>query len=100
MISNEIREFIGQMKTLGSVGCILVADASLKKLVAALGEAVDIVSRTPVKGRVVWRVADRKTNIAKISLPSILVVSEKEYAADKNFAERVRGKAAYFINVA
>lgn len=100
MLSNDIREFIVQMNTLDSIGCILVADPSLEKLVKNLEEASDIVSRTQTPGRARFLVADRQTKINDVLPPAILVVKEGEYSSDSSFVESVRNKASYFLNAA
>ena len=93
MISKEIQEFIGQMKKLNSVGCILVADKSLQKLLRSLDESKEKIALPHL-------VVTRKTQLEGIKRPSILVISEKEYASENSFTESIREKADYFINIA
>lgn len=106
MLSQPIQEFINDLRTMAlghpehAVGCLTVPRKGLEKLTAALDTVPLLVGKTLKKGRVSYHVIDKTTDLERISSPALLVVTEEDYGRDPVFAERVRSKAAYFLNVA
>lgn len=106
MLSQQIQEFINDLRTMAkehqehAVGCLTVSKKGLEKLTAALDTVPLLVGNTVKKGRVTYHVADKKTDLTVINPPALLVVTEEDYGRDPVFAETIRSKAAYFLNVA
>lgn len=73
------------------VSCILVDQKDKQKLLENL-------KKEKAFG-VTYVEVDKKTSLGKVKPPALLIVTEEDYASDKNFAELIRTEAAYFLNV-
>ena len=94
----DIREFIGEIKTLNTVGCLRVPKENLKKLTLMLDKASVIIGSNPAPDRVTYYKIGKKTKLDDIQPPAILVVTEEDYNDDA-FADRIRDKSGYFMQV-
>ena len=74
------------------VSCVLVDEKDRQKLLEDLQKEKSF--------GVAYVVVDKKTGLEKISPPALLIVTEEDYASDEKFAESIRAKAAYFLNMA
>lgn len=100
MLSQQIQEFINEIRMLNEVGCLTVPKQNLAKLITLLKQANLLVSEKPQAGKVVYRVLKPKDVLTQITKPMVLIVTEEDYSADEKWCESVREVAAYFLNVA
>lgn len=99
MISYGIQQFLREMTQLNEVGCITVPRVSLDKLVGALNQSDLLVGAIPQPHRATYYIVNPQNPFPEILPPAVLIVTEEDYSADKNWQERVRNIAAYFLNV-
>ncbi len=100
MLSQQIQEFINEIRVLNEVGCLTVPKKNLSQLVTLLKQADLLVSQTPLPGKVMYCTIGPKDIFPTMAKPMIFVVTEEDYSADENWRTRVREVAAYFLNVA
>ena len=97
MLSQRVQEFIHNIGIMArahsenGISCLLVVKDKLKELVSELKNA-------NIEG-ISFAIVDRKTGLEEIKPPALLVVTEEDYASDESFAESIRAKAAYFLNI-
>ena len=94
----SIEEFIRQMKTLNTVGCLKVRRQALPELLAVFKKASALVCETHDPTRVFYQVLSRG-EVPEISSPAVLIVVEEEYSQDLVWAESIKEIAGYFMNV-
>lgn len=99
ILSREVQEFIGQMKILGALGCLTVARSHRDVLIEVLNKADVIVGPEVRPDRVTYYLAEPNRPIPSISKPAVLIVTEEDYEANVEWAEKIREQAAYFLEI-
>ena len=99
MLSQQIQEFINEIRVLNEVGCLTVPKQNLAKLLTLLKQADLLVSEKPQAGKVVYCVLTLKDALTQITKPMVLIVTEEDYSADEKWRESVREVVAHFLNV-
>lgn len=94
----DIQEFIGQIKKLNDIGCLRVPRNGMKRLIGMLATASVIIGPKPIHGRVTYYQVSKKTDLDEIKAPAVLIIAEEDFS-DAVFADRIRDKAAYFMQV-
>jgi hypothetical protein len=99
ILSREIQEFIEQIKTLSEIGCITVPREDRERLLFLLNKAGQLIGSDVQTGRVTYYCAEPDGERPNYVKPAILIVTEEDYSEHQEWAEYVRGQAAYFLNV-
>ena len=99
ILSLEIQKFIQELKELGTIGCLLVSQAGLEKLLAAFAKASAIIGPEVQPGRVTHYNRTGNDALGSIEPPALLVVTEEDYSKYPEWAQEIRDQASYFLNV-
>ena len=99
MLHPEIIQFIGELKKLNGIGCILAPQAARATFLTLLNQASVIIGDKPQPGRVTYYVICPKEPLPATIPPALLIATEEDYSNHPDWAEQVRNRASYFFNV-
>jgi len=99
MLGLEIKEFIEALHKRQKMGCILVPEKDLPTLQRAMKEEGIYFGGVPSPKSSRAFLIRKKEDLISAKAPGVLILSEELYSKDPELAEKVREKAAYFMNV-
>jgi hypothetical protein len=99
MLNPEIQKFIGEIKKLNVTGCILVPQSDRPALLSALKQASVIIGDKPQPGRVTYYLIKPQEPLTSPIPPALFIATEEDYSRHPPWAEQIRQKADYFLNV-
>ena len=100
MLSQEVRRFIEELKTMNTTGCILIPRAGLPRLMAALKKSLVIIGDKVQERRVTYYEIHPEASLPDAVPPALWIACEEDYSANPAWAGEIRRHAGYFLNVA
>lgn len=99
MLNPEIQKFIAEIKKLNCIACLLVPANGRAALLGALRKASVLIGDKPQAGRVTYYLIEPKQALPSTTTPALFIATEEDYLKFPTWAEQIRTKAEYFLNV-